>query len=133
MVEEAKNINQNIIQGNITNLIGIGTKAEDFEQISSGKLDFTILGIGNFGYTEKMKSKLNNKIYAVKKLPIKNKNFFKELFRETTNMLNSNNEYIVKLYGYFQGLEKIEKLKIIYEDSINRINFNDKNDIKVYF
>ena len=133
MVEEAKNINQNIIQGNITNLIGIGTKAEDFEQISSGKLDFTILGVGNFGYTEKMKSKLNNKIYAVKKLPIKNKNFFKELFRETTNMLNSNNEYIVKLYGYFQGLEKIEKLKIIYEDSINRINFNDKNDIKVYF
>ena len=30
-IEEAKNINQNIIQGNITNLIGIGTKAEDFE------------------------------------------------------------------------------------------------------
>ena len=133
MVEEVKNINQNICQENITNLIGIGTKVEDFEQISSGKLSFTILGKGNFGYTEKMKSKLNNKIYAVKKLPIKNKHFFKELFRETTNMLNSNNEYIVKLYGYFQGFEKIEKLKYIYKESINIIDQKDKNDIKVYF
>ena len=117
---------------NTNNLIGIGTKQEDFEQIKSGDLDYTILGKGAFGYAEKMKSKLNNKIYAIKKLPVKKEGFGKDFVRETTFMLQSNNEYIVKLYGYFQGMESIEKLKNIYKNSKNLYQ-NESEDKKMYY
>ena len=42
-------------------LINIGNKLEDFEEIKNPKtnLKYTILGKGNFGYAEKMKSKKN--------------------------------------------------------------------------
>ena len=62
MTDEIKNI----LLENIKNLVGIGTKIEDFEPIKSENQNFTILGRDKFGYTEKMKSKLNNKVYAVK-------------------------------------------------------------------
>ena len=117
---------------NTNNLIGIGTKQEDFEQIKSGDLDYTILGKGAFGYAEKMQSKLNNKIYAIKKLPVKKEGFGKDFVRETTFMLQSNNEYIVKLYGYFQGMESIEKLKNIYKNSKNLYQ-NESEDKKMYY
>ena len=38
----------------------IGTKPGDYEPIKSEDKEYTILGKGNYGYTEKMKSKLNN-------------------------------------------------------------------------
>ena len=44
------------------NLVGIGTKQEDFESIRNGNLEYTYLGKGSFGYAEKMKSKLNNNL-----------------------------------------------------------------------
>ncbi len=132
MEEEGEKEIKNIAPENITNLDGIGTKIEDFESIKSGNQDFTILYKGNFGYAEKMKSKLNNKIYTVKKLPVK-KELPKELIRETTFLLKSNNEYIVKLYGYFQGIEKIEKLKNIYKNNKDKLYQNEKEDKKMYF
>ena len=56
---------------NITNLAGIGTKPEDFEPIKSGNSEYTILGKGTFSFIEKMKSKLDNKVYSIKKMEIK--------------------------------------------------------------
>ena len=117
---------------NTTNLVGIGVKPEDFESIKSGEKEYTILGKGNFGYAEKMKSKLNNKIYAIKKLLVK-KDVSKDFVRETTFMLESNNENIVKLYGYFQGMEKIGKLKYIYKNDKKRLFQNETEDKKMYF
>ena len=124
---------QTIGSKNITNLTGIGTKQEDFESIKSADKDFTILGKGAFGFAEKMKSKLNNKLYAIKKLPIIKTGLPKDVIRETTFMLESNNEYIVKLYGYFQGIENIEKLKYIYKDNKKGLYQNDTEDKPMYF
>ena len=133
MSEEDKKIIPSMAPENIKNLKEIGTKVEDFESIKSGNQEYTILGMGNFGYAEKMKSLLNNKIYAVKKLPVKKRAFPKEIIRETTLMLESNNDNIVKLYGYFQGIEKIDKLKNIYKDNIDHLYQNEKDDKKMYF
>ena len=133
MKEEVKNITPNMASENITNLIGIGTKVEDFESIKSGNENYTLLKKGNSGFCEKMKSLLNNKIYAVKKLPVKKEALPKEIIRETTFMLESNNEHIVKLYGYFQGMEKIEKLKSIYKDNIDQLYQKEKEDKKMYY
>ena len=118
---------------NIVNLAGIGTKQEDFESIPSNNKEYTILGKGAYGYAEKMKSKLNNKIYAVKKLPVEEGGFKKELIRETLLMLSITNKYVVRLYGYFQGIEKIEKLKEIYKDDKNRRYQDETQDRKMYF
>lgn len=133
MSNETENSVQTMEPENITNLAGIGTKPDDFEQIRSADKEYTLLGKGAFGYAEKMKSKLNNKIYAIKKIPVKKEEMPKELVRETTFMLTSNNEYIVKLYGYFQGIEKIEKLKDIYKGDKKKSYQNDTEDKKMYF
>ena len=124
----------------IENLYNIGTKPEDFEEIKSNDdKPYTILGIGNFGFAEKMKSKLNNKLYAIKKLPVKNdlsKNLLRDyvnFIRETTFMLSLNNQYIVKLFGYFQGMEKINKLKEIYQNHKRKLYQQNTNDKKIYF
>jgi len=85
----------------------IGIQLSDFEEIKHGQKNYFILGAGNFGYTEKMKSKKDNKIYAIKKLPtemdLKAKKYFR---RETEIMINLINENIVKFYGYFRDREK---------------------------
>ena len=124
----------------IENLYNIGTKPEDFEEIKSNDYKpYTILGIGNFGFAEKMKSKLNNKLYAIKKIPVKNdlsKNLLRDyinFIRETTFMLSLNNQYIVKLFGYFQGMEKINKLKEIYKNHKRKLYQQDTNDKQMYF
>ena len=116
MAEEIQNLNIE----NIKNLVGIGAKIEDFEPIKSENQDFTLLGRDKFGYTEKMKSKLNNQIYAVQKILVKREGFPRSLIRAITIMIELNNEYILKIYGYFQGNINLEKLKIIFKD-----NFND--------
>ena len=41
----------------LKNLKEIGTKLSDFEEIPGKEKKYTLLGKGNFGYTEKMKSK----------------------------------------------------------------------------
>ena len=124
---------KNLGPENTTNLVGIGTKQDDFESVPSNGKPYTFLGKGAFGFAEKMKSKLNNKFYAIKKLPVQKEGFTKDFKRETIFMLSLNNEYVVKLYGYFQGIEKIEKIKEIYKDDKKGRFQNETNDIKMYF
>ena len=114
-MKETNNYNVSMIMHK--NLINIGTKLSDFEEIenSAKNLKYTILGRGNFGYAEKMKSKKNNLYYAIKKLDkekVNNKNFH----RETEIMISLNHENIVKFYGYFEDKENINKYKQIYKD-----------------
>ena len=118
---------------NITNLAGIGTKPEDFEPIKSGNSEYTILGKGTFSFIEKMKSKLDNKVYSIKKMEIKQEPLPISFIRETTFMLKVNNEYVLKLYGYFQGVEKIDKLKEIFKNDPKKRYQNDTEDKKMYF
>ena len=111
-------------------LENIGIKLSDFEEIPDKKrnLPFTILGKGNFGYAEKMKSKKNSKCYAIKKLDSKNINLT-SFTRETIIPLNLNHENIVLFYGYFKDKENINKYKQIYEDE--KID-KEKGDINIY-
>ena len=113
----------------INNLDNIGNKLSDFEEVEDLEKNcaYTILGRGNFGYAEKMKSKKNNIYYAIKKLD-KSKINLKNFHRETEIMINLNHENIVKFYGYFEDKENIIKYKEIYKDKkdINEDN-SDKN------
>lgn len=112
-------------------LVNIGNKLSDFEEVPNQKknLPYTILGKGNFGYAEKMKSKKNNTYYAIKKLD-KSKINFKNFHRETEIMINLHHENIVQFYGYFEDNENIIKYKEIYKDKkdINK----EKNDKVIY-
>ena len=108
----------------------IGTKLSDFEEIEKSGKKYSFLGKGNFGYTEKMKSKINNKIYAIKKQVLNNPNFnVDNFYRETEIMLVLNHENIVKLYGYFTDKEKIDKYKEIYKNNPNIQNESIDKDI----
>ena len=92
----------------INKLGNIGSKLSDFEEIEKNGKQYSLLGKGNFGYVEKMKSKINNKIYAIKKIDKNNPNFEQKNFdRETEIMLNLNHENIVEFYGFFEDKEKI--------------------------
>ena len=105
----------------IQNLYNIGTKLSDFEEIQNGEKKYTLLGIGNFGYAEKMKSKKNNKYYAIKKIDLNSKQFkVKDFKRETKIMLDLDHENLIKLYGYFKDEENINKYKEIYESKIDK-------------
>ena len=78
----------------LNKLQNIGNNLSDFQEIKNSKNGkrYTLLGKGSFGYAEKMKSKKNNCIYAVKKLVINSKNFeHKNFIRETENMINLKN------------------------------------------
>ena len=114
----------------LRHLENIGTKLSDFQEISSETKKYFILGRGNFGYTEKMKSKLDGKFYAVKKLDKNSPNFKEKDFkRETVLQLDCgiNHENIIRLYGYFEDIEKKEKFKEIYKD---KTGINEVNDDK---
>ena len=100
-------------------LQNIGTKLSDFQEISSETKKYFVLGRGNFGYTEKMKSNLDGKFYAVKKLDKNSPKFkVKDFLRETSLQLDSgiDHENIIRLYGFFEDIEKIEKFKEIHKD-----------------
>jgi serine/threonine protein kinase len=101
----------------IKSLEKIGTKLSDFEEVPNQKknLSYYVLGKGNFGYAEKMKSRKNGLYYAIKKL-VKTKLNLKNFHRETEIMFNLNHENIVKFYGYFEDKEKITKYKEIYQE-----------------
>ena len=137
-IKEPTIINENALNStmppeNTLNLDGIGKRPQDFEPIKSENKDYTILGKGTFGYAEKMKSKLNNKVYAIKKLDVKKNELTKDFIRETTFMLQLNHIHIVRLYGYFQGMENIDKLKDIYKNSNDQRYQNETEDQKMYF
>ena len=94
-IDQPKNHEFTICIENIKNLTSIGTKIEDFESIPSDGKYYTILGKGNFGFAEKVKSRLNNKIYAIKKLSVKDVNInIKDFIRETTFMTELEHKYI---------------------------------------
>ena len=115
-------INYNQIFYNITNLQNIGTKLPDFEEIIdyNKNKNYTLLGKGFFGYAEKMKSKINNLVYVIKKIDKNDQKFsVMDYYRETDNMINLNHENIVKLYGYFIDYENMNKFIDIYLNEIN--------------
>ena len=116
----------------------IGVQLSDFEEIKKNQKNYFILGAGNFGYTEKMKSKKNNKIYAIKKLPtemsIKEKINFR---RETEIMMNLIHDNVIRFYGYFKDIEKKDKYKEICEEinkkKIKKLIWIISKKIKKYF
>ena len=120
------------------NLEFIGTKLSDFEEIINplnGKYSF--LGKGNFGYAEKMKSKKDNDIYAIKKLQKKeiNSDSTEKLHfkRETKLMIKLHHENIVKYFGYFEDKENINKFKEVYKNSKRyKLIEKETKDIDVY-
>ena len=129
--DEPRNYESPIIPENIKDLANIGTKIDDFEPIPSNGKNYCVLGKGNFGFAEKVKSKLNNKIYAIKKLSVKDVKV-KDFIRETTSMTQLNHKYIMKLYGYFQAYESINKLKEIYLNDKKERFKNETNDVNMY-
>ena len=95
----------------------IGNKLSDFEEIPKNGKKYFLLGNGYFGYAEKMKSKKDNKFYAIKKIDINSDKFDKKNFkRETKIMEDLNHENIIKFYGYFKDKERIDKSKEIFTE-----------------
>ena len=119
---------------NINTLEEIGDKLADFEEISDNENRYTILGRGNFGYAEKMRSIINHKIYAIKKINKNSHKFNKKNFkRETEITMNLNHENLIKLYGYFEDKENIFKYKEIYKDKKEIENLdNMTQDVEIY-
>ena len=113
------------------NLDDIGTSLSDFEEVKIGDKEFFILGKGNFGFAEKMKSKKNSLFYAIKKLDkkknINNKNFI----RETQISIKLNHPNLIKCYGYFEDKENIDKFKSIYKDDKKR-KVTETEDKEIY-
>ena len=107
----------------------IGSKLSDFEEVPNKKnnTNYTILGKGHFGYVEKMKSKINNNFYAIKKLQ-ENKIYQIHFLREVGIMLNLNHENIVKFYGFFKDEENINKYNEIYN-----IVFDEKKEAQIIY
>ena len=100
------------------NLENIGTKLSDFEEVAHEQSNYFLLGKGNFGYAEKMKSKKDGKFYAVKKIDENDDSFKEKDFKRETLIMNDlNHQNLIKLYGYFEDFEKIEKFKEIYKDN----------------
>ena len=87
----------------------IGNKLSDFEILQ-------ILGQGAYGFVAKVKSKLNLKIYALKKYEKKyldDPDTKKYVLNETVFMKQLNHENVVKLYNDFQ--DKNNDLYMIME------------------
>ena len=115
----SNNAQQNYVYDPLNILKNIGTRLSHFQEIQVFDKYYTLLGKGCFGYTEKMKSKINGSFYAIKKLAI-NQNFdANSFYRETEIMVKLQHENIVKFYGYFEDIEKINKYKDIYQDKPN--------------
>ena len=112
----------------LNELQNIGYNLSDFQEIENPEKRYTILEKGIFAYVEKMKSKKNNCVYAIKKLDRNNKNFNrKDFIRETNIMTYLNHENIIKFYGYFKDKEKINKYKEIYKENPEcQIEMEDK-------
>ena len=75
----------------------MGRKVDDFEILQ-------VLGEGSFGYIAKVKSRLNHKIYAMKKIDlskIKEQKVINLMMNETKILSDLNNPLIVKYYKTF--------------------------------
>ena len=119
----------------VNNLIDIGTSLSDFEEVSKGTKNYTILDYDRISYTEKMKSKKNNRYYMIKKIIKNDKKFNNKNFkREIEIQSKLNHENIIKLYGYFEDIEKASKINEINEINERRIYKREKivEDAKVY-
>ena len=102
-------------------LKNIGRELSDYEEIEKDGKRYFLLGKGNFGYAEKMKSRKNNTFYAIKKLRKDAPNFnVIDFLRETENMIYLEHENIIKFYGYFLDKESKEKFNAIYSDMPQR-------------
>ena len=106
----------------------------NFEEIKTGNQKFTILRKDDFSFVEKMKSKKNKTIYAIKKIEKKSPQFnIKDFQRETEIMFRLKDENIIKLYGYFEDRENINKYKEIYKDKKNKNDLDKINgDISIF-
>jgi len=128
-------------------LIDIGTSLSDFEEVKLGDNVFCILGKGNFAYAEKMTSKKNSEVYAIKKLD-KNKNKNSKNFkRETQISIQLEHPNLIKFYGYFEDKENIDKFKFVYKNDKKRkiietedkeiyclvLEFAENGSLKQYF
>ena len=79
----------------------IGNKLEDFELL-------TLLGEGAYGMVLKVRSLLNQKIYAMKIINLENNEDYKEYFDSEIEMLKKlNHQNIVKYYTNFETKKKI--------------------------
>jgi len=109
----------------------IGTSLSDFEEIKKDDIAFFILGKGNFGFAEKMKSKKNSIIYAIKKLD--KKKHIKDICfkRETEISIKLDHPNLVKFYGYFEDKEKIDKFRFVYKDDKKR-KVTETEDKEIY-
>ena len=118
----------------INTLNNIGSRLADFEEIPDKIKRYTILGIGNFGYAEKMRSKINHQIYAIKKINKNSSQFNQKNFkRETEITMNLNHENLIKLYGYFEDKENIFKFKEIYKDKKKKDNLDNLfQNVEIY-
>ena len=109
----------------------IGISLSDFEEVKKDDIDFFILGKGNFGFAEKMKSKKNSIFYAIKKLD-KNKNKNTKNFkRETQISIELDHPNLIKFYGYFEDKENIDKFKYVYKDDKKR-KVTETEDKEIY-
>ena len=108
----------------------IGTSLSEFEEVKKDDIVFFILGKGNFGYAEKMKSKKNSIFYAIKKLD-KNKHIKDINFkRETEISIKLDHPNLVKFYGYFEDKENIDKFKYVYKgDKKRKVTENEDKEI----
>ena len=82
---------------NTNELEDMGSKVDDFEILQ-------VLGEGSFGYIAKVKSRLNHKIYAMKKIEmskIKDDKVIKLMENETKILADLNNPMVVKYYKTF--------------------------------
>ena len=98
--------------------MGIGETLNDF-------IILEILHKGKYGYVAKVKSKKNNKIYAMKKYKYRNNELNKQLYRNEEILLKKlNNENICKCYFYLPFEEKDDSLYLIMEYMDNRSLFD---------
>ena len=82
--------------------------------------------IGSGGFGKVYKFEYNEKIYALKEIPLMNENDIIELEKEAKILSNFNNEYIVK---YYDSFKKDNKFNIImeYAGNTNLKNFIEKH------
>ena len=118
MENNNNNLNNNKVDNN--GLQSIGSKLSDFEEIPYDNQKYTLIKRNNFEYYEKMKNKINNKFYIIKKINKNNEKFnLKNFKREVYIMSQLNSQNFIKYYGYFEDIENINKYKDIYKDKNN--------------
>ena len=79
----------------------VGSKPEDFENLR-------VLGSGTFGQVFKTRSKIDNEIYAMKKMDLVNlknegEEYYKKAINESTFLLSLSHPHIIKYYNHFNS------------------------------